>query len=107
MKKLIVTTLVIALVLFGVSLYLYSANHPEKTVITIIPPYTVPINATTETMTTQTNMSFIPFEGPIIGSPFTQTSYTPPPSYTNIWPETLAVGIVLLLISVLLLRRKS
>ncbi|AAK40838.1 hypothetical protein SULI_07690 [Saccharolobus solfataricus] len=103
MKKSVLTTLVIALVLLGTSLYLYSVNHPEKTVITIPSPYTYTVSINTTTLTAPIG---VPFEGPIIATTFIHTNYTPPPYYASLWLETLAVGIVLLLISILLLRRK-
>ncbi|AGJ61998.1 Hypothetical Protein SiL_0527 [Sulfolobus islandicus LAL14/1] len=55
----------------------------------------------------QTNNSVIPFLGPIFAGNITETSYIPPPSYVNLWPEILAVSVALLALTIFLLIRRK
>ncbi|ACR41158.1 conserved hypothetical protein [Sulfolobus islandicus M.16.4] len=102
MKKLIVGTLIIVLVLLGISFYLHSIDHSATVIVTKF-PYTVTSNMSS----IQTNNSVIPFLGPMFAGNITETSYIPPPSYANLWPETLAVSVALLALTIFLLIRRK
>ena len=98
MRKIILPILIITLILFGISFYLQSIDHSTKVIVTKF-PYTVTSNITT----TQINGSMILlFQSPLFAGNITETSYISPPSYANLWPETLAVSVALLALTIFL-----
>jgi hypothetical protein len=42
------------------------------------------------------------FQSPLFAGNITETSYISPPSYANLWPETLAVSVALLALTIFL-----
>ena len=116
MRKVVLPLITIALILLGLSFYLHSIDH-----VTIIRPH-ITTHSTTMT-TTVTNITEAVEEleralrqvsTPLVSgqylqqlqSKYHQTTVIPPPWYANLWPETLTVGIVLLVVALLLLRPK-
>ena len=94
MRKFAIILFIVSIVLIAVSIYLFTIDKPTVHHIQIVRhPF---------------NKSIIAWYAvPPNGTPTCAVPTIPPPWYVNLWPETLTVGIVLLLVSVLLLRRKS
>ncbi|BAB66812.1 hypothetical protein STK_17250 [Sulfurisphaera tokodaii str. 7] len=118
MRRIVPPLVAVALILLGLSFYLYSIDH-----VTMIHQPTQ--STTVQNYTTVTNMTQAKEEllkilnqisTPIVVGNYSlqlhnQTTTSAitikPPSYASLWPETLTIGAVLLLASFLLLLRRK